>query len=238
PPAAGSATGSATGAAAGPVDGGALPAGALRPGAPPSNPPPPGTPPPDAGLIASPYVWLVDDSEGNGALGIRIELGKLQAKEGDRIAASGAWALDDERRWYWKVEVVQPLPPPPSPSEPKDPPAAVPSHLPATGAFPPNVRPIKQAKDNDAVYFQLVGPSPSRDGDGWLVAAALGDAPVALLILPGERPSYGGQDLRSADERWQLKRQQTYWVRIGKIRSQGAGKPFVVHARTAPIRVL
>jgi hypothetical protein len=121
---------------------------------------------------------------------------------------------------------------------PADPPAAVPSHVPATGGFPPGVRPIKQAKDNDAVYFQLAGPLPARDGDGWLIADRLYDLPVALLILPGERASYGGQDLRSPDERWQLKRQQTYWVRIGKIRPQGAGKPFAVTARTAPIRVM
>ncbi len=196
--------------------------------------------PVDAGMVASPYVWLVDDTEGNGALGIRIALGALQAKEGDRIAARGAWELDADRRWYWKAEALEPLgpPPPPPASAPADPPAAVPGHVPAAGGFPPGVKPIKQAKDHDLVYFQLVGPTPARDGDGWLVGARLYDAPVALLILPGERGSYGGQDMRTPDERWQLKRQQTYWVRIGKIRPQGPGKPFVVHARTAPIRVM
>jgi hypothetical protein len=199
--------------------------------------------PPDAGMIASPYVWLVDDIEGNGALGLRIALGKLQAKEGDRIAASGAWELDAERRWYWKAAALQPLarPPPPSPppsSKPADPPAAVPSHVPAPGGFPPGVKPIQQAKDNDIVYFQLVGPTPMHDGDGWLVGAQLYGAPVALLILPGERASYGGHDMRTPDERWQLKRRQTYWVRLGKLRPQGPGKPFAVHARTAPIRVM
>jgi hypothetical protein len=219
----------------------------------PPPPPPPGPPSPpapagsaagsagsapiDAGLVSSPYIWLVDDSEGNGSLGIRIALGKRTVKEGDRIAASGAWELDGERRWYWKVDAIQPLSPRTA-SEPKDPPAAVPSHIPAAGGFPPNVRPIKQAKDNDAVYFLLVGPPPARDGDGWLVAEQLGDLPVALLILPGERPSYGGQDLRSPDERWQLKLRTTYWVRIGKIRPQGAGKPAVVRAVTGPIRVM
>jgi cell division septation protein DedD len=184
----------------------------------------------------SPYVWLVDDSEGNGSLGVRLALGKLQAKEGDRIAASGAWVLDDERHWYWKAEAIQPLAPPPA-SEPKDPPAAVPSHIPAGGGLPPNARPIKGAKDNELVYFQLVGPTPARDGDGWLIANQLGDLPVALLVLPGERPSYGGQDMRAPDERWQLKLRTLYVVRIGKLRSQGAGKPFLVNARTGPIRV-
>lgn len=197
--------------------------------------------PADAGLVPSPYVWLVDDTEGNGALGIRIALGKLteKAQEGDRIAASGAWELDEQRRWYWKAGALQSLPPPTPPpsSTPVDPPAAVPGHVPATSGFPPGVKPIKGAKDNDLVYFQLVGPTPANDGDGWLVGARLYDAPVALLILPGERPSYGGQDMRTPDERWQLKRQVTYWVRLGKIRPQGPGKPFVVRALTAPVRV-
>jgi hypothetical protein len=194
----------------------------------------------DAGMIASPYVWLVDDTEGHGSLGIRIALGKLRAKEGDRVAASGAWVLDEERRWYWKAGALEPLAPAPPPRTPPppDPPAAVPGHVPATGGSPPGLKPIQQATDHDAVSFQLVGPTPARDGDGWLVGAQLPGAPIALLILPGERPSYGGQDMRTPDERWQLKRQQTYWVRIGKIRPQGAGKPFLVHARTAPIRVM
>ena len=58
------------------------------------------------------------------------------------------------------------------------------------------------------------------------------------MNLPGERPSYGGQDMRTPDERWQLKRGQTYWVRIGKLRKHGPDKPVLVNARTAPVRVL
>lgn len=202
----------------------------------PSPSPPPPPPPPSP---TSPYVWLVDDTEGHGSLGIRLALGKHTANPGDRIAASGAWELDEARRWYWKVDAVQPLAPaPPSSSAPPEPLAAVPSHVPPTGPLPPGARPIKQARDNDLVYFQLVGPSPAREGDGWQVAAELGDLPTALLILPGERPSYGGHDMRAADERWQLRRQQLYVVRLGKLRSQGAGKPFVVHARTGPVRVM
>jgi hypothetical protein len=44
--------------------------------------------------------------------------------------------------------------------------------------------------------------------------------------------------MRSSDERWQLKRGQTYWVRIGKLRKRGPDKPPLVNARTAPVRVL
>jgi len=43
--------------------------------------------------------------------------------------------------------------------------------------------------------------------------------------------------MRSPDERWHLKHQQTYWVRIGKIRPQVPASPVLVKARTAPIRV-
>jgi hypothetical protein len=61
--------------------------------------------------------------------------------------------------------------------------------------------------------------------------------------------------MRAADERWTLKRGQTYWVRIGKIRkrdksderrtrsgaeggAQVGDKPALINARTAPIRVM
>jgi hypothetical protein len=43
--------------------------------------------------------------------------------------------------------------------------------------------------------------------------------------------------MRTPDERWQLKRGQTYWVRIGKLRKR-ADKPTAVNARTAPVRLL
>ena len=189
----------------------------------------------DAGLVPSPYVWLVDDTEGNGALGIRILLAD-KAKEGDRIAAGGAWQLDAERRWYWKPDAIQPLPPA-APSDLKEPQPPAPSHAIATGALPPGARTASVARDNDAVYFQIVGAAPATDGDGWQIADQLGSPAVLLLNLPGERPSYGGQDMRAADERWQLRRGQTYWVRIGRLHKRG-DKPPGVNARTAPIRVL
>jgi hypothetical protein len=193
--------------------------------------------PVDAGMIASPYVWLVDDTEGNGTLGIRVKLGTRAAKEGQRVALGGAWVLDDARRWYWEVDSVQPLPPAAA-SEFKDPPAPFPSHAIANGNLLPGARMISVAKDNEAVYFQIVGPAPVNEGDGWLVANELGDVPFALLNLPGERPSYGGQDMRMPDERWQLKRGQTYTLRIGKIRKRAIDKPALINARSAPIRVM
>jgi hypothetical protein len=189
---------------------------------------------PEASLIVSPYVWLIDDTEGNGTLGIRIALGD-KARQGDRIAAGGAWQLDAERRWYWKPDAIQPLPPAP-PSDLKDPQPTVPSHAIAAGPLPAGARTAGVARDNDAIYFQIVGPPPQSDGDGWQIADQLGSPAVLVLNLPGERPSYGGQDMRASDERWQLRRGQTYWVRIGVLHRR-AGKPPAVNARTAPVRV-
>ena len=186
--------------------------------------------------VATPYVWLVDDTEGNGILGIRVLLGSHAAKEGDRVALGGAWMLDDAKRWYWAVDNVTALPAAP-PSDLKDPPAPIPTHEIQSGPLPPGSHTISVAKDNEATYFQIVGPAPVRDGEGWLVANELGDIPFARLILPGERPSYGGQDMRAPDERWTLKRAVTYWVRIGKIRKLKPEEPANINARTAPIKV-
>lgn len=192
--------------------------------------------PADAGMVASPYVWLVDDSDGNGTLGIRVLLGKETPAAGERVALGGAWILDEARHWYWKVDSLTALPAAAA-SDVKDPPSPVPSHEIRDGAVPAGARTITVARDNDLVYFQIVGPAPVRDGDGWLVANELGDIPFARLVLPGERASYGAQDMRSADERWTLKRATTYWVRIGKIRrSAKPDEPANINARTAPVR--
>lgn len=201
--------------------------------------PPPsdaGTAPIDAGLVPSPYVWLVDDTDGHGALGIRVELAGHKAKEGDRVALGGAWRVDADRQWYWKVDALHPLPAGP-PNDLTDPPAPFPSHEIVQGRLPPGARPVTLAKGHDLIYFQTVGPPPLRDGDGWMIANRLGDKPFARLTLPGERPSYGGQDMRTPDERWVLQRGKTYWVRIGRIRTYGPDKPVAMNARTAPVRV-
>ena len=206
--------------------------------------PDPMGPPADAGvkpaLVASPYSWLVDDTEGNGTLGIRVKLPdakKGDVKEGDRVALDGAWDLDDSKKWFWKADAVQTIPAA-TPSDLKDPPVAAPSHAIANGELPSGARTISLAKDGDAVYFQVVGPPPTTQGDGWPVADELGNPAIALLNLPGERPSYGGHDMRQADEKWVLKRGQTYTVRIGKVRKRAPDKPWLINARTAPVRVM
>ena len=124
------------------------------------------------------------------------------------------------------------------PSDLKETPLPFPTHEIQTSGMVAGARMISLAKDNDAVYFQSVGPAQVRDGDGWLVANELGDVPFARLVLPGERAAYGGQDMRAADERWVLKRATTYWVRIGKIRkSSKPDEPANINARTAPVKL-
>jgi hypothetical protein len=192
----------------------------------------------DGGTVASPYVWLVDDTEGNGALAIRVALGSKrdEAKQGDRVALGGAWALDDHHRWYWRVDALSQLPAAPPPTL-KEPPGQ-PGHVIANGDLPPGTRPISKANDNDVVYFQVVGAAPVIDGDGWPVADELGNPVVALLNLPGEHASYGAQDMRTPDERWHLKRGATYVVRIGIVHHHGPDKPATMIARTAPVKVM
>jgi hypothetical protein len=190
----------------------------------------------DGGLINTPYTWLVDDTEGNGALAIRVALGKKTPKQGDRVALAGAWKLDETNHYYWDVTELTQLPAAP-PSDLKDPPSP-PGHALQEGPLPPGAHTISVAKDNDIVYFQVTGRAPLVDGDGWPVADQLGNPVVALLNLPGERPSFGAQDFRTADERWQLKRAVTYWVRIGKVRkNKDPEKPANINARTAPVKL-
>jgi hypothetical protein len=197
---------------------------------------------PEDRLEASGYTWLVDDTEGNGSLAIRVafDTKKPAPTEGERIAVSGAWDLDAKKRWFWKTTNVQAVPGAPA-SDIKEPPPAVPDHTIATGSLPAGAHTISVAKDGDLVYFQITGPMPLTEGDGWQVADAFGAPAVALLSLPGERPAYGGQEMRAADEKWHLKRRKTYVVRIGKIRKRGnintGGKPALITARTAPIEL-
>lgn len=189
----------------------------------------------DGGLVASPYTWLVDETEGNGCLAIRVALGTHQVKQGDRVALAGAWKLDDTLHYFWEVAEVTQLPPTAA-SDLKEAPSP-PGHVIQDGPLPSGAHTISVAKDNDIVYFQVTGRPPLVDGDGWPIADELGNPTVALLNLPGERPSFGAQDFRTADERWQLKRAVNYWVRIGKIHKHGDDKPATINALTAPVRI-
>ncbi len=190
--------------------------------------PPPRTP--------ADLVWLIDDSAGNGALGIRVQFIGVPPVAGERVAVGGAWMLDSARQWYWKVDSVTLLPGAPI-SDIKEPPAQ-PGMVVTAGPAPSGARMVSFARDNDVIYFQVVGV-PKHPGDGWKIADELGNPPVAVLMLPGEQPSYGSIDLRTPDERWTLRRGVTYWLRIGRIRrstSTSGTAPWTAIARTAPVR--
>jgi hypothetical protein len=193
----------------------------------------------DAGVVVaqpSDLVWLVDETDGNGALGIRVRFAEPPAL-GARVAVRGAWALDEARRWYWQAETVTPLPAAEPTPEPKDPPAA-PGHV-IAAADPPGgwskVKSPDKASPGDLMAFTVVD-KPLREGDGWGVSDRKWGTLLATVRLPGERDSYGGHDLRAPDERWALKKGGTYWVRAGKIRRPTDGVP-VIEAVTAPVRI-
>jgi hypothetical protein len=185
-------------------------------------------PPPPSGLI-----WLIDDTEGNGALGIRVKLADDTPAEGDRVAIGGAWALDDARRWYWQADALTPLPASDA-TPPKDPPW--PPGLALAVADPPGKRKLPdKVKDGELMEF-TVKKRPMRIGDGWAITSERGSELMAYLLLPGERASYGGHDLRAADERWSLKVGATYWVRVGRIRPARNEDPPIMRATTPPVR--
>ncbi|MBZ0231620.1 MAG: hypothetical protein K8M05_04670, partial [Deltaproteobacteria bacterium] len=178
--------------------------------------------------------WLVDETEGNGALAIRMAIaGTKPPAEGDRVAVTGAWTLDDQRRWYWQVASLSPLDDAP-PAAPLDPPSP-PGHAIQTGSPPAGWKPISKGKDGGIVTFGVIR-APSGEGDGWLVGDDSFGQPFAYLYLPGERPSYGGHDLRQPDERWVLKRGVTYWVRIDRVRRRTPEDLARVKALTAPVK--
>jgi hypothetical protein len=165
-------------------------------------------------------AWLVDETEGNGSLAIRARL-------------AGAWAVDDAHHWYWHTTTSTELPAIAAGSAASSPIG----HVIVNGELPAGARPISKADDGAAVYFTLAGAPPVLDGDGWPVADELGNPVAAILNLPGEHASYGAQDMRTPDERWTLKRGQTYWVRVGVVHKHGPDKPMTMLARTPPVRV-
>jgi len=177
--------------------------------------------------------WLVDDAEGNGALAIRIALSGKPPAEGARVAVEGAWALDDQRRWYWQVASMSPLEGS-GPPAPADPPSA-PGHTIQIGSPPSGWKPISKGRDGGVVTFGVVR-TPRSEGDGWLIGDDSFSPPFAYLYLPGERVSYGGHDLRQPDERWVLKRGVTYWVRIDRIRRRTPQDLARIKAVTAPVK--
>ena len=209
----------------------------VAPVAPPANaatPPKPAVAPTPAPVTPRaddpPLIWLIDDSEGGGSLGVRVAFRGVPPPAGSRVAVGGAWTIDSGRRWYWRADSLTSLPA----QAATDPaPTGEPSHAIATAEVPAGSHPVSAAKDDGVITFQVVGVA-AHDGDGWLIADENGNPPVALLTLPGERATFGGDDLRQADERWTLRKGVSYWVRIGKVRHRTADAQEILNARGAP----
>ena len=110
-----------------------------------------------------------------------------------------------------------------------------PGHTIQSGPPPAGWKPISKGKDGGVITFGVIR-APTGEGDGWLVGDDSFGQPFAYLYLPGERPSFGGHDLRQPDERWVLKRGVTYWVRIDRIRRRTPEDLARVKALTAPVK--
>lgn len=178
--------------------------------------------------------WLIDETEGNGALGVRVAITGTPPAEGARLAVRGAWSLDSQRRWYWLADDVTELTTP-APPGPSDPPTA-PGHQLVFASPPSGYRPASRGKDGGVIVFGVIR-SPQGEGEGWLIGDDSFGAPVGMLTLPGERASYGGHDLRHDDERWHLKRAVLYWVRVDRIRRRTPDALATIRAVTAPMKV-
>lgn len=163
--------------------------------------------------------WLVDGSEGAGALGARVDLGgATDLKDGDRLVAWGAWTIGAQHHWVWAADEIARLPARAAP--PADGYAATrPGH--SVESVDHLARPAVVVESvprrGGGIVFEVVN-GPHRRGEGWTIAGRSHWPAAAILYLPGDQESYGGQDLRSDDERWHLQRKVRYVLRVARWR--------------------
>lgn len=172
--------------------------------------------------------WLVDEAEGDGALANRLRLPEgMEVEPPLRALVWGAWVGADGR-WTWVADRVARL-------GPAAPPPRSPGLTAAPGEPPADAVPVSQVdRRGGPVTFAVVG-APETANDGWRIADEPGAEPVARLFLPGERESYGAQDFRTGEERWQLEPGGRYAVTVGRtMRVLGSDLP-ALRATGAPI---
>ena len=189
---------------------------------------------------ATGLFWLIDETDGAGSLSIRLALpegiGIADLAGHDRLVAWGAWRVDGERRWIWQADKVATLPARAW--------SVAPDHRAALGhrivdiATPPERAPPMSERSHLGGYtvFQVVRAADDP-ADGWEISDDGRKPPLARLYLPGERESYGGQDLRAPAEHWSLQRGQRYVVRLKRFLPAKPGELANVRALDAPRRI-
>lgn len=168
--------------------------------------------------------WLVDEAEGAGALGARVDLGgATDLTDGDRLVAWGAWTVvpapgGSARHWVWAADEIARLPARAAPvadgyaaTRPGHDLESV-EHLAQPAVVVESV-----PRRGGGIVFEVVS-GPHHRGDGWTIAGRSHWPAAAILDLPGDEESYGGQDLRADDERWHLQRKVRYVLRVARWR--------------------
>lgn len=175
---------------------------------------------------------LVDESEGQGSLSIPVRLPSgVELAPPRRVVLWGAWHSSESGNFVWEATGVETLKPA----------TRLPEFLPglvARDKEPPEALQLPSAvsRRGGAISFS-VHQRQDRIGDGWLISERPGIAPVARLLLPGEREPYGDQSLITESERWQLRGNHQYWLEIGRFRPRADGGLPVYRARTPPFRL-
>ncbi|HUH06043.1 MAG TPA: hypothetical protein VML75_28830 [Kofleriaceae bacterium] len=193
-------------------------------------------------VVVSPQgeTYLMDETEGDGALGGLFDPGVAPVSAGDRVVAFGAWRAESEppHRWVWIADQVLRLPEASAP-EPSAYAAAVPGHAIATLPELPDGALVIESLPNEGggTFFQVIR-APGRAGEGWVIAGRSHWPAAALLVLPGEREPYGAQDLLSERERWQLEPKISYALRVAPWKQpRKPGELPVLRALSPPKRI-
>jgi hypothetical protein len=188
------------------------------------------------------YRWFIDDTEGSGALGVRLAYDPDLAPEpGQRLLVWGAWEVDRELRWYWKATRMARLEARDSdiPAEARSEPGHVIAAMatPPQGAIPVSEAVAEPPPQPADIIFEITRV-PANRFTGWEIGDRTRWKPVARLHLPGERESHGAQDLRSPGEYWRLERNTRYVVRVQRIAPPKPGVRTTLKAINAPRRVV
>lgn len=198
---------------------------------------------------SSGHRLLIDETEGAGSLAVRVSYDRdMDPDSGlapeQRVLVWGAWHVDDHLRWYWKAARIARLEARELDIPEED--RSLPGHHIATVESPPEgALPVSEAMAEPRfrptnIVFKVIRPSgkpPESRFTGWEISDDTGRKPVARLYLPGERESYGAQDMRSPDEHWNLERNARYVVKVKRLVPPRAGQLARLEALNAPRRI-